>query len=335
MSHSITTITELENCIGKTSGPKDLKVIDHLDEHALRWISVSTCMFVSLADTQGEVFATIGGGAPGFVRTGATHLKIPLNLLDHPESLQPGKGWGALFLVPTLKESLRVNGVIESVEEDTAIVKVMECYLHCAKAFMRSNFWQPTTCVDSVDAPEAFFALTNFMLVASSDKFGQADMSPKGDPAEKLLFEYDQSVWYAERPGNRRADGHRNVLSQPKIAVLAIIPGYTKILRLSGSAQLSTDKDIRKEFTVQNKIPSLVTQVLSQTMEIEESSALKRANLWPAEPPRIELNAAEIFKTHIKLSKIQGTQAELAKTAVTTPGVFEKRLELDYAKNMY
>lgn len=335
MSDSITTVSELEKLIGRTPGPRDLKVIDHLDEQALRWISISNCLFVCLFDEKEGIFATIGGGKPGFIRAETNHLIVPLNAIDHPENLQQGKGWGSLFLVPTLNETLRVNGVIESVEKDTVTVKVVECYLHCAKALMRSNFWQPTTTMESVSDTDSFLATTTFMVVASSDELAQADISPKGDFAGKLLCQYAQSVWYPERPGNRRVDGYRNMLRQPKIEILALIPGDTTVLRLSGSANLSINENIRKDFAVKNKIPTMVTEVHSQTMTIEHSPALKRAELWPAKAPGIEIKGADIFKAHIKLSKLEGIQAKLAKKAVTIPGAFEKALEIDYQKNQY
>lgn len=335
MSDLITTVSRLEKIIGVTPGPRDLKVIDHLDENALRWISVATCFFACLYDRKEGVFASIGGGEPGFVAADAGCLKIPVDAMDHPERVQVGKGWGSLFLVPTMKETLRVNGVVESLEDGVASVKVIECFLHCAKALMRSNFWLPTATQEAaMDAP-SFLAATTFMLVASSDSDGYADISPKGDVAGKLLRAVGESVWYPERPGNRRVDGYRNMLSQPQIDILAMIPGDTSVLRLSGTTRLFTDKAMRQDFAVDNKLPSMVTEVQSAAITIEQSPALKRANLWPAEAPSIAFKGADIFKAHIKLSKMNGIGAKIAKKAVEIPGAFEKALEFDYKNNQY
>lgn len=335
MSDRITSISKLEKVIGTTPGPRDLKVIDHLDENALLWISESTCFFACIFDKQLGVFTTIGGGQPGFVSADAGYLNIPTDYCDHAEQLQAGRDWGSLFLVPTLNETLRVNGMIESVAEGIARIKVLECFLHCAKALMRSNFWLPTSMDEKAIDAKPFLAKTIFMLVASSDKDGHADISPKGDVAGKLLRDYGESVWYPERPGNRRVDGYRNILSQPRIEILALIPGDTTILRLSGSARLSTDKAIRQDFAVNDKMPVMATEIHSHVMAIEQSSALKRAQLWPAEAPPITLNGADIFKAHIKLSKMKGIGAQLAKKAIDIPGAFEKALEIDYKINQY
>lgn len=335
-NHQIRSIKSLEELVGKTPGPRDLKVIDHLDKNALNWISVSPCMFVSMADyKKGEVRASIGGGAAGFVKADSNHLHIPLELMDNYEHIVEGLGWGALFLVPTLKESLRVNGVIESVSDQTVCVKVSECYLHCAKAFMRSNFWQEQAPSSPVTSPEEFCNLSSFMLVATSNQQAEADLSPKGDPAGKLLHLRQSGIWYPDRPGNRRVDSFRNVLMQPGIEMMALIPGSNQFLRVAGIAVLQVNDEIQNYFSVKNKVPKLVVHVEPKEVSLETSQALERAKIWSAVAPELVFKAADIWRDHVKLSKLKGVQAKIAKTAVSVPGVLQKGLDLDYEKNLY
>lgn len=335
-SHQITSIESLEQHVGKTPGPRDIKVIDHLDKHALRWISVSSCMFVSMADhDRSEVRASIGGGVPGFVNADSNYLHIPLNMMDNYADIVEGLGWGALFLVPTLKESLRVNGVVESISKQTIRVKVSECYIHCAKAFMRSKFWEEQATSATVQSSAQFCALASFMLIATSNEKAQADLSPKGDPAGKLLCLREDGVWYPDRPGNRRVDSFRNVLSQPKIEIMALIPGSNQVLRVSGEAVLQVNSEVQSYFSVQDKTPKLVVQVDPEKMSVEISRALQRAELWPATAPELVFKVADILKDHIKLSKLKGVQAKIAKATVSIPGVLQKGLDLDYEKNLY
>jgi len=335
-SDQIKTIESLEKLVGKTPGPRDLKVIDHLDENALLWISVSSCMFVSMADDRSsEVSASIGGGNPGFVKADSTYLHIPRNMMDNHESIAEGVGWGSLFLVPTLKESLRVNGVIESITNNTIRVKVSECYLHCAKAFMRSNFWEEQANSSTVDSPTDFCDLASFMLVATSNEHAQADLSPKGDPAGKLLCLREDGVWYPDRPGNRRVDSFRNLIGQPNIEIMALIPGSFQVLRVSGEAVLRVNDKIQNHFSVLDKAPKLVVQIDSKKVSLETSEALQRAKLWPATSPTLAFKAADIWKSHVKLSKSKGVQAKIAKAAVSVPGALQKGLDFDYEKNLY
>ena len=335
-SDQIKSIESLEQLVGKTPGPRDLKVIDHLDKNALLWISVSSCMFVSMADNRSnEVSASIGGGSPGFVKADSYYLQIPRNMMDNHESIVEGAGWGSLFLVPTLKESLRVNGVVESISNDTVSVKVSECYLHCAKAFMRSNFWEEQAKSPAVGSSTEFCDLASFMLVATSNEKAQADLSPKGDPAGKLLCLREDGVWYPDRPGNRRVDSFRNVISQPNIEIMAIIPGSFQVLRVSGNAVLQVNDKMQNHFSVLDKAPKLVVQIDPKNVSLETSEALQRAKLWPAAAPMVVFKAADIWKSHVKLSKSKGMQAKIAKAAVSVPGALQKGLDFDYEKNLY
>ena len=141
--------------------------------------------------------------------------------------------------------------------------------------------------------------------------------------------------WYPDRPGNRRVDSFRNVLSQPNIEIMTLIPGSTQVLRASGTAVLQVNDEIQNYFSVQNKIPTLVVQIDPKEVSLETSLALQRAKLWPAVSPELVFKAADIWRDHVKLSKLKGVQAKIAKAAVSVPGVLQKGLDLDYEKNLY
>ncbi|MBU5578616.1 pyridoxamine 5'-phosphate oxidase family protein, partial [Enterococcus sp. S131_ASV_20] len=73
------------------------------------------------------------------------------------------------------------------------------------------------------------------------DVEGRADLSPKGDPAGAMVRISDGVAWFADRPGNRRADSFRNILTQPRVAATVLLPGAMRIAVLFGSASLTTD----------------------------------------------------------------------------------------------
>ena len=334
--NEITTIKALEQCVGKTPGPRDLKVIDFLDERALNWLSHSPCLFVSLAGKAGDsVQVLIAAGEAGFIKGNAHNLVIPLKSIDHPEGINQGDGWGSLFVVPSLKESLRVNGTVSSVSDSEVTIEVSECYLHCAKAFMRSELWKDFDETVTVNSEQEFCALTRFMLVATSDDQLRADLSPKGAPPGKLLHIGDDFAWYSDRPGNRRVDGFRNILTQPKIEILALMAGSSQLLRLRGKAVLFSEHPQKSYFSVNKKDPHLVVKIETESIELGMSSALERAKLWPPAPVDMKYKASEIWQAHMKLSKVKGLEATLAKTAISVPGVLEKGLDWDYKNNLY
>src|SRR3546814_15301730 len=68
-------------------------------------------------------------------------LSIPLAMLDDPALAVPGASFGSLFLVPGIGETLRINGRVAAVADGVARIAVAECYIHCAKALIRSGFW--------------------------------------------------------------------------------------------------------------------------------------------------------------------------------------------------
>jgi hypothetical protein len=175
MNARIDSVEALEASIGKAPSAIDLKVIDHLDETALRWLTASPLMFASVGNAE-DIGVTLAGGKPGFAAGNARELRLPLALVDDPALLRVGSGFGSLFLVPGIGETLRINGRVAAVENGEALVAVEQCYVHCAKALIRSGFWSagPRE-VPGADIA-AFVAESRFMALATIDATGCADL---------------------------------------------------------------------------------------------------------------------------------------------------------------
>jgi predicted pyridoxine 5'-phosphate oxidase superfamily flavin-nucleotide-binding protein len=331
---TITTVEALEAVIGKTPPPMHLKVIDHLDAGALRWISRSPLMFAGFGDGSG-VGVTLAGGAPGFASGDARELRLPVALLDDPALAQPGAAFGSLFLLPGISETLRVNGRVTMASVDEIRVAVDECYGHCGKALIRSVFWSAQPIAGAPDDIAAFVADSRFLALATISAEGHADLSPKGDPAGCMAQIDGNTLWFADRPGNRRADSFRNIIDRPQVALALLIPGSTYAALLHGGARLTTDEAARARFTVQDKTPLLATRVDISTIELRLSPALERANLWPVRD-EIDIDPAKLFVEHIKLNKAMGIGATLARASLSVPGVTELlKKGKDYKENLY
>jgi PPOX class probable FMN-dependent enzyme len=123
-----------------------------------------------------------------------------------------------------------------------------------------------------------------FCVLATSDADGRCDASPKGDPAGHLIHVLDpQTIVIAERPGNKRADGYLNILSNPHAGLIALIPGRNDTLRVNGRARLVRDAPWFSELEVRGKRP-----VLAVVIEIEQvfshcPKAFMRSGLWEPE----------------------------------------------------
>ncbi|MFT3964689.1 MAG: pyridoxamine 5'-phosphate oxidase family protein [Sphingobium sp.] len=330
--NEITSVTALEEVIGKAPPAIHLKVIDHLDESALRWLAASPLMFAGFGGAEG-LHVTLGGGKPGFAGGDAHSLRLPLALLDDPGRARKGLAFGSLFLAPGIGETLRINGHVAEVTGETLGVAVEQCYVHCAKALIRSDFWTARPLAEVPHDPATFVAASRFLALATMDEAGGADLSPKGDPAGTMARLEGGTLLFADRPGNRRADSHRNIIAQPHVAGLLLIPGSDHVAMVEGTAALTTDEAARAPFAVRDRTPLLVTRVDGARLSLMHSPSLARARLWPLEEKARGIDPARMFAAHVKLNK--GLKARIAGAVMSIPGLMQKGLDKDYRDNLY
>jgi len=331
----LTTIEQVQKRVGMLPAPRDLKVIDYVDEHAVRWLSYSSFGLLTFGQP-GDIHMTAAGGEQGFVSVlDSRHLSVSLAVLDNSVAVKPGASFGALFMVSGMEETLRVNGKVSGVADGQVSLEVDECYLHCAKSFRRSNFWLPQLVSEAPQEVSQFIKRASFLVLGSINGSGQADVSPKGDPESFLIQEGDGFVYFADRPGNRRIDSFRNILEQPVVCLLVVVPGCADVLEVKGTAELCDDEPLLARFEVQGKKPHLITRITPTSMQMVSSKAIGNSALWPAQQKPEDLVPSEIFKAHIKQSKESSLQAKIARAAVSLPGAMEKGLQLDYKNNLY
>jgi PPOX class probable FMN-dependent enzyme len=134
------------------------------------------------------------------------------------------------------------------------------------------------------DLDRDWLAASPFCVLATAAADGSCDASPKGDPAGDLVHVIDaQTIALAERPGNRRADGYRNILDNPHVGLLFLIPGRGDTLRINGRARLVSDAPFFDAMVVKGHRP-----VLAVVVEIDEvfhhcQKAFLRSQLWEPE----------------------------------------------------
>ncbi|WP_349827846.1 pyridoxamine 5'-phosphate oxidase family protein [Brevibacterium litoralis] len=129
-----------------------------------------------------------------------------------------------------------------------------------------------------------WLAATPFCVLSTSDADGNLDASPKGDPAGELVHVIDpQTIALAERPGNQRADGYRNILQNPHVGLLCMIPGRGDTLRINGRATLVTDAPFFDDMQVKSKRPLLAVVIDIDEVFHHCSKAFLRSQLWKPE----------------------------------------------------
>jgi uncharacterized protein len=138
-----------------------------------------------------------------------------------------------------------------------------------------------------------------FCLIGTADADGRCDVSPKGDPAGQLAHVIDgTTVAIAERPGNKRMDGYRNVLANPFVGINFFIPGRGDTLRINGRARLIKDAPFFDEMVVKGHRPILCLVVDVEQVFFHCAKAFMRSKLWEPETwnPSVMPTVSEITK---------------------------------------
>lgn len=125
-----------------------------------------------------------------------------------------------------------------------------------------------------------WLATSPLCLLATSDAAGACDVSPKGDPPGFVRVIDDRTVAVPERPGNRRVDGWRNVLANPHVGLLLLVPGRTDTLRINGRARLLTDAPYFEEMAVRGRRPILACEIAVEEVFFHCPKAFMRSKLW-------------------------------------------------------
>jgi hypothetical protein len=118
-----------------------------------------------------------------------------------------------------------------------------------------------------------------FVAVATGAPEG-LDCSPKGDAPGFVRILDDKMLAIPDRPGNNCIDGYRNILRDPRIALLFLIPGVGETLRVNGRAAISIDPELMQSFAVNGKLPRSVLIVHIETIFFHCSKAIVRSKLW-------------------------------------------------------
>ncbi|HEY7999936.1 MAG TPA: pyridoxamine 5'-phosphate oxidase family protein [Pseudolabrys sp.] len=118
-----------------------------------------------------------------------------------------------------------------------------------------------------------------FLAIATGGPEG-FDCSPKGDAPGFVRVLDDKTLAIPDRPGNNRLDGFRNIVRDPRIGLLFLIPGVGETLRVNGRASISIDPELMQSFTVNGKLPRSVLIVLIETVYFHCSKAIVRSRLW-------------------------------------------------------
>jgi uncharacterized protein len=125
----------------------------------------------------------------------------------------------------------------------------------------------------------AFIAASPFVAMSTAGPEG-LDCSPKGDAAGFVRIIDAHTLAIPDRPGNNRIDSLRNIVRDPRVALLFVIPGVGETLRVNGQASISDDAAVLASFAVNGRAPRTVVLVQVESVYFHCSKALVRSDLW-------------------------------------------------------
>jgi len=157
-----------------------------------------------------------------------------------------------------------------------------------------------------VPSYRAMIEASPFAILATSG-LGGLDASPRGDAPGFVVVEDEQTLLLPERRGNNRADSLRNLIADPRMALLFLIPGVGETLRVNGHAKISVAPDLLARFVVREQMPKCVLVITVETAYYQCSRAIVRSQLWTA-PPAAGVPSAGQINAQITGGAIDATE---------------------------
>ena len=139
-------------------------------------------------------------------------------------------------------------------------------------------------CIPSLDKHcKDFISRSPFLCIGTSGASGQADVSPRGDPPGFVQVLDDNTLFIPDRPGNNRLDTMTNIIENPNVGLLFLVPGFDDTLRVNGKATIVRDEALAQAAVVKGKEPKVGIKVEVQEAFLHCAKAFKRSRLWDEE----------------------------------------------------
>lgn len=172
-------------------------------------------------------------------------------------------------------------------------------------------------------AARAFLARSPFLMLSTADAEGRQEVSPKGDRPGFVLVEDDKTLLIPDRKGNRLAMGLRNILANPHVGAIFLIPGTPETLRVNGTAELTRDPATCERLSARGEPALLAIRMRVDTCFFHCAKAFLRAELWKPTswPERQRISFGKLLATKV------GGDDQLA-------AVIDQAIEVDAETNL-
>ena len=331
--HLIKTEAQLRQLIPAYPKLLDKRIQQQLDHYSLEFIELSQLAVLYIHTQEAECSSFY------YVTPEQWKVQHP-HQLELPTLVTSPVQASLLFLIPGIDHLLRINGVLEahsSHHTGSNRLKINQVYFHCGRAAMRSELWSvnnpPTQAINSTASLSIsqFCQQARYALLAtsgSSDTQQAPLLSPRGEPQGMFYLRDDHTLIIPDRPGNKIAASLRNLLDNPAIKVLLLVPGRPEVLEVHGNAYLSHDPDLLANTETQGKQARLAIMVDIDWYQIRMDKNLQQADIWNKQKQRNKNELTSFSKAlsaHINGTGIMGKMTHL---------VVDQVVKKD-AKNLY
>jgi hypothetical protein len=184
-------------------------------------------------------------------------------------------------------------------------------------------------CLNSLDRhAQEFIRRAPFLCIGTQNRDGKADVSPRGDPPGFVRVIDHGTLAIPDRPGNNRLDTLSNILANPNVGLLFMVPGFDDTLRVNGTASLSTDPDLLASMQVNDRLPTLAIVVTVAEVFLHCAKAFRRSRLWDPDARQDRRDMPSLL--NMILDQTTGAPQDPVEMRKIDEG-----LEEDYRKSMY
>lgn len=173
-----------------------------------------------------------------------------------------------------------------------------------------------------------FIERAPFLCLGTQNADGKADVSPRGDPPGFVRIIDQETLAVPDRPGNNRLDSLVNIVSNPSVGLLFLIPGFDDTLRVNGQARLVVDPELLKAMSISGRSPKVAIVVKITSVFMHCAKAFRRSHLW--DPERFQ-NRDDMPS----LMKIINDQINETPVSEDELNALDQKLEDSYRKTLY
>lgn len=175
---------------------------------------------------------------------------------------------------------------------------------------------------------QEFIKRSPFLCIGTQNLEGKADVSPRGDPPGFVKVLDAHTLAIPDRPGNNRLDTLSNIIVNPIVGLLFIVPGFDDTLRVNGRATLSNDPELLKLMSVADRIPKLAIVVKVDEVFMHCAKAFRRSHLW--DPAHLQVRSEMPSLIKIILDETTGAPRDGREMQK-----MDEQLEQDYRRTLY